>query len=49
VISAAVGHANKWITNKYYGDIANEAKQTASEKLAARFALNDEDVGSRFQ
>jgi integrase len=43
VISAAVGHANKWITNRYYGDIANEAKQAASEKLATRFALNDED------
>jgi hypothetical protein len=43
VISAAVGHANKWITSKFYGDIVDDAKQAASEKLATRFALDDDD------
>jgi integrase len=43
VLSAMLGHASKWFTSAFYGDIVNNVKRAASEKIADRFALDDED------
>ena len=43
VISANLGHASKWFTAAFYGDVAIEVKRAASQKIAANFALDDED------
>jgi integrase len=43
VLSAMLGHASKWFTSAFYGDIVHETKRAASEKIADRFAFDDED------
>jgi len=43
VISAHLGYASKGFTAAFYGDVALEVKRAASQKIAAHFALDDED------
>jgi integrase len=43
VLSGMLGHASKWFTSAFYGDIVNEVKRAASEKIAERFALDEDD------
>jgi len=43
VLSGMLGHSSKWFTSAFYGDIADEVKLAASEKIANLFALDDED------
>jgi integrase len=43
VISANLGHSSKWFTAAFYGDVAHEVKRDASQKVAAAFALADDD------
>ena len=43
VLSGMLGHSSKWFTSAFYGDVADEVKLAASEKIATLFALDDED------